>query len=336
MKRILAISLLVMGCLLAGAMTPGARKSLEELKSHAEAGDAGAMYRYSALLERGYDTIPADSAESLRWLSLSARAGNAAAMNYLGFLYGKGYVAGGDTLLNARRDSAYYWIRKASDAGNALASYNLSYMMSENNADIDSVIKYLKRGASGGIPAAMTMLAGRYADGKGVEKDTLKAVELYEKAIAKGWNDAELRLLNMMGRKWVELSDSASFELALKYMKLNAPVISAELLKQIGPDSEQTDAAYALLGEAYSLGRGVPYDHDKSIEYFYESAKRGNPGAKFILAETLDIFPDALNDIVITGERPAASILREEAQQAGIDNEIKALQYIRDGILKYR
>ena len=53
-----------------------------------------------------------------------------------------------------------------------------------------------------------------------------------------------------------------------------------------------------MLGHAYARGRGVPYDHRLANEYFARAAILGNPAAMFILAETLEIFPDALDDLL--------------------------------------
>ncbi len=38
----------------------------------------------------------------------------------------------------------------------------------------------------------------------------------------------------------------------------------------------------------------MAYDHDNSVRLYKEAALRGNPSAQFVIAELLDIFPDAI------------------------------------------
>ena len=71
---------------------------------------------------------------------------------------------------------------------------------------------------------------------------------------------------------------------------------------------------------------GVKYSHDKSLEYFARAALAGNPSAMFILAETLEVFPDALQDFTVAFLNREAVIdrlsdparLRAEAARSGI------------------
>lgn len=281
----------------AAGMSPEARKSFQSFERKAEQGDPEAQYRLSAILERGFDSIPADTLRSLRLLRSSAQSGFAPAQNYLGYLYGRGDI------IEANPDSARYWIRRAADGGDAKAAYNLAYIMLEDEnrefADsASSVLKYLNLAANAGLPQAMTKLADIYAEGTIVAPDTLKAISLYEKSISVGFSDAQLRLLNMMGPMWRKLSSEESLKTALRYWRMGAYTIGTELALQVGPADPETARAYALLGHAYSHGKGVPYDHQRANEYFARAALLGNPSAQFILAETLEIFPDAISSIL--------------------------------------
>lgn len=298
------------------AMTPEARKSFEAFERRAENGDAEAQYRLSALLETGFDSIPADTVRSISLLRRSAAAGYAPALNYLGFLFQKGGV------LTANPDSARYYIRKAADQGDNLAAHNFAYLLlneDEDTSNDSTALEYLKRAADAGLPQSQTLLADLYASGKVSEPDTLRARELYEKAISQGFHDAELRLLNMMGRAWQKLNAAEALAEAKSYWQMGAPTIAVELLHQIGPYEPETARAYALLGHAYSRGQGAPYDHRRANEYFARAAIMGDPSARFILSETLEIFPDALSDLLPDlPDSMSAEMLRQSAADAGI------------------
>ena len=90
MKSLLYTLLLLMA-LTSAAMSPEARRSFLAFEQRAENGDPEAQYRLSAILEKGFDTIPADTLRSLSLLRRAANAGYAPAMNYLGYLYQTGF-----------------------------------------------------------------------------------------------------------------------------------------------------------------------------------------------------------------------------------------------------
>ena len=101
-----------------------------------------------------------------------------------------------------------------------------------------------------------------------------------------------------------------------------------EFLRNIGPAAPETARAYALLGHAYSRGLGVGYDHAKANEYFARAAQLGDPSAQFILAETLEIFPDALRTLLPDLDADDATMtpesLRAAAARAGVTDAAAA------------
>lgn len=304
------------------AMTPEARKSFEAFEQKAEAGDPEALYRLSAILEKGYDSIPADTVRSLALLKRAAAAGYAPAQNYLGYLFQSG------SMIEANPDSAMHYIRMAADKGDNGAAHNLAFLLlngDDNLANDTLAVMYLTRAADAGLPRSMTLLADLYAEGRGVDTDTLAATQLYEKAIQAGFHDAELRLLNMKGPRWQQLSAAEALSEAVRYWNMGAPMIAVELLHLIGPLEPETAHAYALLGHAYSRGEGAPYDHRRANEYFARAALMGNPSAQFILSETLEIFPDALADLLPDApDNMTPEQLRHEAARAGITSAEEA------------
>lgn len=283
MRRILWLAGLLLAAVLIGrGMSPEARRSFEQLKGRAAEGNAEAMWRLSRVYETGYDSIPADT---VRWLSLlrgAAQRGNPAAANYLGYIYGEGRG------VTQNPDSARYWISRAADAGDARAAANMAFMLVHRDSDHQRALPYLEKAAQGGVPTALSLLADLHREGKGVERDTAAAASLYESAANAGLEDADLRLLNMMGRSWQRLPAEEAATLGKNFYSENLPV-SGAFLMELGGDDPET---LRLLGEAYALGRGKPYNYEKAMEYYRRAAAAGDSKAIQIIRETEEIFPD--------------------------------------------
>lgn len=196
MKYRLIGLILGLGCLAIMAMTP-----IRELEDRAEAGEAPAI---AALRD-------------------SASSGSLRAMNFLGYLYWQGR----GTRLD--RDSALYFLRMASDRGDAKAAANLGHLLllgaPEIPADTVQAMRLLDYAASRNAPAAVRELADYFEQNRG---------------------------------------DS----------------VSAPALKKVA--------------DAYAHGRILRYDYKKAIEYYNRAAELGDTVSKRIIAELLEIFPDAL------------------------------------------
>lgn len=309
MRKTVLILLAVMVATMFAA-TPEGRRAFRQFEQRAENGDAEAQYRLATVLETGWDSVPADSVRALELMRRSAQAGFPPAMNYLGYLYGKGYKVGDRELIPEDRDSSVMWLRRSADAGDPRAVSNLAYLLlndtvsgrtpEERLAADSTAYAYLVKGANSQIPTAFSMLGDMYRDGRWVKRDTLKATANYEAALERGLGDAESRLIALMGHRWQRLPQDSAFNLGLRYYTGYAPGAGVLLLEHAAeiPDTIGIGArAMALLGDAYSRGVGVKYNHDKSLEYFARAALAGNPSAMYILAETLEVFPDVLQDL---------------------------------------
>lgn len=308
MRKAVLILLAVMVATMFAA-TPEGRRAFRQFEQRAENGDAEAQYRLATVLETGWDSVPADSVRALELMRRSAQAGFPPAMNYLGYLYGKGYKVGNRELIPIDRDSSVMWLRRSADAGDPRAVSNLAYLLlndtvsgrtpEERLAADSTAYAYLVKGANAQIPTAFSMLGDMYRDGRWVKRDTLKGAANYEAALERGLGDAEARLIALMGHRWQRLPQDSAFNLGLRYYTGYAPGAGVLLLERAAeiPDTIGIGArAMALLGDAYSRGVGVKYSHDKSLAYFARAALAGNPSAMYILAETLEVFPDALQD----------------------------------------
>lgn len=290
------------------------RLAVREVAAKAATGDAKALYDLAMLHDMGYDSIPVDSVRSTALYRLAAEKGYAPAQNYLGFRYFNGEAVHEDL------DSALYWMAKAAGNGDAKAANNLGYLLASGEkvtADYPQAIYWLSQAAEAGLPAGMSQLADLYRQGLGCKPDTARAEELYSRALQAGLHDAELKLLAMKGHKWRSLSPDSALSLGKYHYTHSAPLIGVTLFENVidkggtskpleeeaapASTAKEDSAAYkavskalALLGDAYSRGIGVEYDHDKSIALYLEAAMRGEPAAQFVIAELLDIFPDAI------------------------------------------
>lgn len=190
-------------------------------------------------------------------------------------------------------DSAFYWIRLAADAGDITAAANLGYLLTETEeaaGNADEAEKWLTMAAEAGVTGAQEKLS------------------------------------DMKAGEWAALTPDSALVAGMRYYLDKAPVMGVRLIEIAGESGNPK--ALALLGDAYSKGLGVAYDHQKSIEYFYSAARLGDPSAQFIIAELLDIFPDALNYLnPQLSEEENAFFWYSKAAEAGITDSETA--YLR-------
>ena len=163
--------------------------------------------------------------------------------------------------INKNIDSAIYWIRKAADSGDITAAANLGYLLTESDE---------------------------------IPHDYIEASKWLTIAVQEGVTDAQLKLLDIKKEEWLNLTPDSALVLGAKYYTGKAPIIGTEILQTASLGG--IPKADALLGDAYSKGIGVPYDHQKAIDHFLKAAKGGDPSAQFVIGELLEIFPDALNN----------------------------------------
>lgn len=293
------------------------RIAVRELVARAGKGDSKALYDLAMLHDTGYDSIPVDSARSTALYRMSAEAGYPPAQSYLGFRYFNGEA------IRENVDSALFWIARAAGSGDVRAANNLGYLLANSEKvarNYPQAIYWLNKASEAGLPAALSQLADLYRQGLGCDPDTARAESLYVKAIHGGLHDAELKLLAMKGKSWEALPEDSLLTLGKYHYTHGAPIIGVtllmDILKKSGDDSflkgnqiiikpsDLTEEdkvrakAFALLGDAFSRGIGVEYNHESSIRFFLQGALREEPSAQFVIAELLDIFPDALDSLI--------------------------------------
>lgn len=124
-----------------------------------------------------------------------AGKGSDIAMFNLGSLYEKGDLGKSDMV------AALDWYLKAAEKNNYLATMKLGEIYLQGTStmkpDYPLALKWLQQSDALGLPQAAYMLGKMYVSGIGVEKNPVKAVELFEKAAAKGSVEAMTALGQM-------------------------------------------------------------------------------------------------------------------------------------------
>ncbi|MDE5842839.1 MAG: sel1 repeat family protein, partial [Muribaculaceae bacterium] len=274
------------------------RDALREVSLRADSGDAEALYQLSLLHERGYDSIPRDSAMALNLLRCAADAGYAPAENLLGFklISGEG---------GAERNPAegLERIQHAAELGDPKALSNIGFLLLHGEGvehDAEKAAYWLQRASERRILSATSMLGDLYRDGIGVAQDSMKADSLYRMAFDNGLTDAGYKLYELTRATIEALPADTLLREALYYYNRTTPSIGVKIISRLADSIPEgthgvTPAlrahAKALMGDAYSRGRGIRYDYDLSTRCYLEAALAGDPSAQFIIGEMLEIFP---------------------------------------------
>lgn len=266
------------------------------------------LYRKAYAIEIGNDSIPGDIKKAIPLYIRSAEAGYAPAQSYLGYCY---YNGNG---IERQPHLGVDWIEKAAMQGDIKACNNLGWLLANGEEfvrDYSKAAYWFGKAADAGLPMAQSQLADLYKEGRGVETDTLVARNLYIKAIAGGLADAERKLLAMDYNRYLTLSaDSATIK-GVDFYKRRAYSISATLFEMAV--EKGSALAKFWLAESYTHGRGVEYDFDKALDWYYQAACEGIASAQYIVAETLEMFPDA-----IPQDSHGPKYWLEKANQSGI------------------
>lgn len=246
-------------------------------------------FRIATILEHGSDYLTPDTTEAIRLLTEAADSNYAPALNYLGFKYITGAGVEPDTATGVRM------IHRAAYLGDPRSYNNLGwfYLQGEVVArDYAEAMRWFDLASRGGAPTAAAMLGDMYRDGSGTMPDTLAADSLYTLAIRRGLGDAQLRLIDLNASRWKSLSPDSALNLGLSFYPAPGPAVGVVLF---GIASDKGCAhADALLGDAYSRGIGVRADDKMALTHYYRAAAEGNPSAAYVVAELLDMYPDAL------------------------------------------
>ncbi|MDE7380729.1 MAG: sel1 repeat family protein [Muribaculaceae bacterium] len=290
------------------------RQALRSLVERADSGDMVSIYHLARLYDTGYDSIPCDTIEAMRLYRRAAELNYPPAQNLYGFRLYNGI--GGAKDINAGLE----WIEKAALNGDPTATNNLGWLLLEGEGvehDAEKAAFWLTRSAQNGVPSAMILLGDLYREGKGVEKaDTAHALSLYNRALERGMRDVWPRIYSMKHQEWSLLPPEEKVAVGMYYYPRLAPEIGVRIFEAAA--TEGNVKSMALLGDALSRGVGIAYDHAKSTDYLFRAAKGGDPYAAFVIAEMLEMFPDALNGLTDDNDLKDAQSWYEKAAQKGV------------------
>lgn len=254
-------------------------------------------------------------------LRAKALAGDLESMNYLGYLLISGAEGTGRDV-----DEGLGWLEKAAEAGDVKAVSNLGWLYLQGELvekDLGKAVEWISKAAGAGLPVAQSTLGDLYRDGTGVARDSLVADSLYREAFERGLADAGFKLYDLNEEHYASLPPAEKVKTGKYFYFSSIPSVGVRLF-YMAADEGDSDAL-ALLGDAYTRAVGVPYDHALSLKYYIEAARAGNPSAMFVLAELLDIFPDALKgneEWAAISDDP--SYWYERAAEAGVTDSVTA------------
>ena len=207
-----------------------------------------------------------DLDKALKWFKTSIEAGNDGYFS-IAYIYG----------LKGESIKSVEWYKKAldssrvSESDKSVAAYNLGqiYNYGRKGIPIDqkAAFSYYKQSAESDYADAKTKLAFFYFDGKIVEKDVSKGLELLQEAVNAG-------------------SEIAKEELGSVYFfgKFDIPKNHWEALRLFEELKENNSSiVFYCLAQLYKEGQVVEADHVKAYRYFKRAYELGDIDSAFYL-----------------------------------------------------
>jgi TPR repeat protein len=154
-----------------------AETALETLRAQATGGDVKAQLDL-AIRYRDGKGVTKDAAEAMNWAHRAADAGNADAMDFVGFAYLRGAVV-------KRNPAIAFAYFKTAANDSAQAAFNLGqcyYGAQGTEQDCANALEWWKKAAEMGHGRAAACAAMAYRSGEGVKPDAVQARRLAERA----------------------------------------------------------------------------------------------------------------------------------------------------------
>ncbi len=227
-----------------------------------------AKERLGWLYSHGFG-VPKDLSQAIGFYESASKFGNPAAKYALAEIYecGEGVEA------DLGRATELYRAAAADDhpiALRRLAELLFSDVIEE---DKKKALAFCRRAVNAGDIEAIVDLGLAYEKGWGVEKDTKKASELYQKALAKGCKSAEIRL--------EELKPEVQYRRGVACMEgKTCPrdfALAREWFEKAATQGHVDSTV--RLAKLFEKGLGCAIDIDKALELYNRAAKDGCPRA---------------------------------------------------------
>lgn len=212
------------------------------------------------VLRLGGFGIKRDYEASYNWYRKAANQGSVEAAYWLAdyFRYGKG--------IQKNESAALIWYEKAAKEDYLEAIVSLGFMYgngigtSDGKPDYDKAVSYNRRGVSKGSSTAHNNLAFNYYYGRGVEKDLVKAFDLFYTAA----QDADRTTSQKMVAEMYENGTGVKQDLAAAFLWYSKAA-----------DHKDIDSAYKV-GYMLTQGIGTSKDLSKALPYYRIAADTGH------------------------------------------------------------
>ncbi|MBN8476124.1 tetratricopeptide repeat-containing serine protease family protein [Sulfuritalea sp.] len=221
--------------------------------------------------------------QELAALTKKAEAGNVEAQFTLGMMYRDGFQYDKDG--KSLNDEGAEWLKKAANQGHAKAQFNLGVAYSLGKGvtkDTVKAVEWYQKAAAQGNTSAQVELGWMHFKGESIPRDDAKAAEWFSKAAAEGVADAQ-------------------FALGLIYAtgsgKTQDAVKGIEWYQKAAAQGHA--GAQYMLGEMYATGVGVPKDGAKAVEWWQKAAAQGLVLAQYNLGVSYADGDGVAKDIIL-------------------------------------
>ena len=285
------------------------KKAIEYYSKAAAKGDANAQRQLSVCLYNGIGGTQSYR-DAFNWLSRSVNADpTPVTENNLGVCY----TTGNGT--RASIPQAMELFQKASEAGDAMAQYNLgSLLLEEGQLDVKKGFEYLEKSAAKNNLLALKKLGDLYYNGKYTNLTRERGFEYYTKAVQQApatatetldyffqqQDEVYSEVLYLLSQcyaegKGVKKSSKEAEMWAIKAADLSNKAAFDYLLKRIEANDPKDPAsvnAILTVADGYFYGKGAKKDYNKAFELYEKLAKQENLVAQKRLVE---YYSDAKN-----------------------------------------
>lgn len=285
------------------------KKAIEYYSKAAAKGDANAQRQLSVCLYNGIGGTQSYR-DAFNWLSRSVNADpTPVTENNLGVCY----TTGNGT--RASIPQAMELFQKASEAGDAMAQYNLgSLLLEEGQLDVKKGFEYLEKSAAKNNLLALKKLGDLYYNGKYTNLTRERGFEYYTKAAQQvpatatetldyffqQQDEVYSEVLYLLSQcyaegKGVKKSGKEAEMWAIKAADLSNKAAFDYLLKRIEANDPKDPAsvnAILTVADGYFYGKGAKKDYNKAFELYEKLAKQENLVAQKRLVE---YYSDAKN-----------------------------------------
>jgi TPR repeat protein len=262
-------------------------KSISQIKNLAMSGDPSSQFELANIYSTG-SGVEKNEKLAFYWYKQVAKNNYANAQ----FNVANSYYNGKGVEKNV--DSAIVWYQKAAKQNLVPAIYNLAYIFENDKKNTKQGFNWYKKAAGLGHGISQLIVANKYSNGSGVDKNNELATKWFNLAISNKVKDsnyefAEFLLKNKKNQEAIKFYKKASknhsilanYKLANIYLEGKITKQDKKLAMHFLTESAKKDYAPAqqLLGLIY----GIKKDYKNSISWYKKSAENGDAKAQYSL-----------------------------------------------------